>query len=954
MKTSSRKTPLQRTPTHAPLRAFGACLAALLALGSLAPSRADTVISAPAARDQQKDPPPRAVPLCLGQSIVRVDFSKANFDKALAKLTDQPCLLMGMINGRLVAADVDQDEKKPTGNKLFFVDLLDSKHASFGGLLEDCITFDGGQVGHRLANYVNKDIAYADAPLCNRRGQLLQWTLPPADPKKPEDAKNLVLMINGYQKGGLDVYTLAPDPVKSGNAQVTNKVKLVFKATKLLGNFENLKCSDLYVNALDCIDLNGFKADDNKTEYPKALMVWCKPEGLKGADNIQLSAPKHLLSCSLEDDTDSPVKVNGRADFAFKTFTDHAKWSNKWENVVGGFTVAPTRDGKLRYWCGQSRGSIEFKSAPKQMAPDANPPEKGDESKHKVGGWYEFDCDLSAVSLPICYSPSKNCVVVGPNGTSESVYNRWEDTHNDEVLRETMVREYVVENAGLGFALDNDPDKTVRLNGVVIPSCDNKTSGDDKIGITESVPDEDIATLNKDVTINGGKVAPSDPKARLARLKRTQGTTVMRILLGWPYVAMPDHTNPATAKCPSIVITKSNTTVDQNSFNNGMSFSLEVGGYGGEEGLWSISAGVKAGYEYKYDHMKNNSFTISESATYETMQNPKDAEAAKAAYARGAVFTTKVSPHFMRVSKVIPSKEMTTLSIEGDPGSFISYAVGMQLGSDSENVTMGSFLGNDPSKTGFEPTTYQDWEDGKRKSPLATFQTDYAALSDGLLKRPFGSLIQYKSGNMDKELNQQLDAIREWQKSNPMVEDLQAFCNGGGVAPYGRQEGKNPGCYVSNFNSSKTLSITTGSADIVTSSHQGYVGVFFEWTVGSKVKGFKTKGDCLYKGGKSEMHSKSATDAFTLNQPMYSESNNERWYYFFNIDVPAIKSYMLSHSYKLRCNSAGDVKGQFENEAVRPTFIPKYCWDANQSFVLGFPWIPPGYENQKKKTAASN
>ena len=294
-----------------------------------------------------------------------------------------------------------------------------------------------------------------------------------------------------------------------------------------------------------------------------------------------------------------------------------------------------------------------------------------------------------------------------------------------------------------------------------------------------------------------------------------------------------------------------------------------------------------------------------------------------------------------------------TLNIEGDPGSFISYAVGMQLASDSENTTMFRFLGKDPSITGLEPTTYQDWEDGKRKSPLAKFQTNYAALSDGLLQRPFGSLILYKDDHMDKELNEQLEAIRAWQKRNPLVEDLQRFCNGGGVAPYGRQESNNPGCYVSNFNKATTLSISTGSTDIVTSSHQGYVGVFFEWTVGSKIKGFKTKGDCVYKGGKSEMHSKSATDAFTLSQPGHSQSDYVRWYYFFNIDVPALKSYMLSHSYKLQCSSVAG-KTDFQNEAVRPSFIPKYCWDLNQSFVLGFPWIPEGHENLNKSTSASN
>ena len=63
---------------------------------------------------------------------------------------------------------------------------------------------------------------------------------------------------------------------------------------------------------------------------------------------------------------------------------------------------------------------------------------------------------------------------------------------------------------------------------------------------------------------------------------------------------------------------------------------------------------------------------------------------------------------------------------------------------------------------------------------------------------------------------------------------------------------------------------------------------------------------------------------------------------------------MLSHAYTLKCNSEGKADGKFEKVAVRPTFVPKYCWDMNQSFVLGFPWIPPKGVNLHKGTAASN
>jgi hypothetical protein len=917
------------TSRHAHAALAGAYLLATLA--TPVPSvMADTVISAPAPRDQQKDPPPRAVPLCLGQAIVRVDFSKANFDKELAKLTAQPCLLMGLINGRVVAADVDQnDQKKPTFNKLFMVDLLDSKTASFSGLLEDCVAITPSPSGQTLANYANKDIAYSRDPWFNRRGQLLQWALPSLDPQKPENIRQYVLMTDGYQKGCIDLWALEPDPVTPGSPITTNKVKLTFKTKKLLGNYQNLKGADLYVNALDCIDLNQFKTDDNGTTYPKALMVWCKPNGCAGYDNLQLSAPVYLVSCALDNDSDTPIPVNDMVDFGIKCYQKAGHQKNEWANVVGGFVVAPTRDGKLRYWCARSEGNIS--------------------------GDYWFTCYLKAVSMPIVYDSTGKFVSVRRDCKVESGFGRHEWTSvSDDDQRHTMTRQYNVENPGLGFTFDNDADKTVRLNACVFPSKEFKDihvkDNNDKIGVTETLSPEETANLNKSVTINGGKVNMSDLQARLTRLKRCQGVQVLRVLLGWPYVAMPDNQDPSKSEGPSVVISNSNTTIDQGSFNNGLSCSLEVGYQTGVDKMWSAAVGVKAGYEYKYDHMSNNSFTIAEQAGYKTLQGVSDAEGAKKAYASGAVFVSKVMPNFTRISKVEKSKTEPFLKIEGDTANFFCPAVSMQLapvGESASNVTMIPFLNSDPSNVG-QLLTYSDWEDGKRNSPLPGFQTDYAAMADGLLKKPLGSLLSYKT---DADFNAKLDAIRDWQDKNPLVDDLQSFCNDGGVTPYGRPGGTNPGCYASNFNNSKSLSITTGSTDVVTRSHQGYVGLWFEFSY-HPLGGIKGKGDCLFKTGSSTVHSKSETNAFTLNQPGLSNSPYERWYYFFNIDVPAMKSYMLSHSYKLRCSSVPE-KTDFKNEAVRPSFVPKYCWDMNQSFVLGFPWIPPKGVNEEPTASLS-
>ncbi|MEI6071335.1 MAG: hypothetical protein WCS31_06060 [Verrucomicrobiae bacterium] len=932
MKTKCEKTSGNRIKP--PLRrVLAPCLVAwmtacLLHSGLLPSLRADTVISAPAPRDQQKDPPSRPVPLCLGQAIVRVDFSKANFDKDLAELKytnkdgkkeNEPCLLIGMINGRLVAADALKN--KCTNNRLFFVDLLDSKNALFSGLYEDCITVVPSKEGKQLSNYINDTVAYSSDPLFNRRGQLLHWILPSTEPQKPEDVRQLVLMTDGYQKGGVDLWSLEPELDNKGKPIPCQKLQMTYKGRKLLGNYKDTKGSDLYVTALDCIDLNQFKASDNKTDYPKALIVWCKPEGCTGHDNLQLTAPKYVFSCMLEDDNpNNSIPVKNVNTLPFVGYTRPGDRDNTWQNIAGGSVVAPDKHGDLAYWFAKSEG--------------------------KIDGNY-FRCDLISLEFPIFWDAKAREVRLDSQLMAGSRFYRLHET-TDSGLRHTMTREYNVEFPGPGFEFDST--KTVYLTTKAVPWCDEFLGGDTEIGSSDTLSDQQTQELNRSVTIKGGKVLLNDLPARLTRVKRCQGVQVKRVILGWPYVAMLAKDDPST-KGPSIEIKKSNTQIEENGFNNGLSCSFSASVHAGIEDVVGGSAGIKAGYEYKYDHTKDHSFTIAEEADYEALKNDPDP---KRAYAMGCVFVGKISPQFLRLSRVLPLIHQPYITVRGDSGHFFCPAVGMSLApEEGDHMTMVSFLNSDPANVG-RLSTYQDREDGQ-STDLPRFQTDYAPMSDGLMKKPYGSLIQYIN---DNDLVKKMDDIRAWQSENPIADDLIRFSRlkDSGVTPYGRTEGNNPGCYVSNFNNGHTLSITTGSSDIVTRTHEGFVGLCYSVSAGTPLGGFKAKSECLYKGGSSTKHSKSEQNTFTLHQPPACDATYQRWYYFFNIDVPSLKSYMLSHEYDLVCNSEPlDPKDPnkrkpktFKNQAVRPTFIPKYCWDLNQSFVLGFPWIPDQRVNVTK------
>jgi hypothetical protein len=108
---------------------------------------------------------------------------------------------------------------------------------------------------------------------------------------------------------------------------------------------------------------------------------------------------------------------------------------------------------------------------------------------------------------------------------------------------------------------------------------------------------------------------------------------------------------------------------------------------------------------------------------------------------------------------------------------------------------------------------------------------------------------------------------------------------------------------------------------------------------------FASKGEINYKGGVKEVNTDSEKNQFEIGIGGWDKAPNyTRSYYYFNIDVPSIKSYMASHAYTLL---SGENKGSYTNEVHRPAFIPAYCWLHNQSFMLGVPWIKPGVNSAK-------
>lgn len=897
-----------------PAARFLIALVAGLLLLSGSVLHADTVIT-----------DPKGKTLCIGKSYAYVNLEYVNFDQKLKDLKACSFLIVGMIDGRIVGVDTKQEPTRPTYNKLFFITLLGDGKGSFSGLVEDVIPLKGAMT---LKDFVKYDVMNLGGARFGRtRCQLLPW-----EGAKPDGTIiKYVFLIDEYQRD-IAVFELKAAPVQGAGESMglqelayVRKLVLPSKGTKPYQNY--------FINALDVIDLNAFRdntAPPNTNSYPKALMVWCKPNGCTGYENTQLDAPTDVLTCSL-DDAVTTIKIESEDHFNFDPYSDSS--GDALDNVVGGFLTAPDETGKLCYWLETMRG---------------------DNWSFSGNSTYYFDIHKKAISYtpPSAYSSRGFVKTEGSTRTCEwYVKKGW---HMNQHWHDCYLS-----NPGPKVSYADDADKTVRIRPAVAE--ENKRydgivmeAGSDRIGVCDAAPQDEVDRINQNIRITGGAI-PSDPAERLKRLARVEGWTVLRVFLGQPYIVAPKNT-PVDPVKPKMIYKDcyisykyDKASLYQYAFNNGTATSQSYG-LSGKKTSWfaKFDVGVKGSYEYKYNKATNAEVTIGA----ETEQRASGAHS----FDQGTIVYTSVKPYVSSMARIVPNKGAKNLTVNGDSsGRFALMMINAapQQNIDSRIVTFQHFLCTNPAVTseGADGTgkTYEDAADGDGKT--LQFKTPYSVLSDGLVSRSVSSLIECTKAYDDATVDNARKLIRDWQDSNNVIADIKQFnsTEGGISAYFGKVENGQvtplmDGAVNVGFNQSAAFSIVQETETKVTRSHQGSVG--FYWNL-DFLSLFNTKGEVNYKGGREELNTDSEKNKFEVGMGGWDGAPSyKRSYYYYWVDVPSIKSFMSSHAYTLQ---AGENKGSYTNEVHRPGFIPTYCWVNNQSFMLGVPWIRPGLNASRDK-----
>ncbi|MFZ0435279.1 MAG: hypothetical protein WAL87_04835 [Chthoniobacterales bacterium] len=877
----------------------------LLLLGS--GLRADTIIT-----------DPKGGTLCFGKSTVKVDFGRANFDAELAKLHNTECLVMGVIDGRVVVANLDQTVNGPSQNKLFCVNLLGDGKAAFSGLVSDRINVTGNMT---LANFIKTEKynlaekGYIPNNIRIVRGQLLAWT----GKKLDGTAAQYILMTDQYQQG-ISVFEYRP-VMTSGEQTNIHEVHFV-RNILLPGPYTNH-----FVNVLDGIDPNAFRASGNTKEYPKTLAVWCKPDRRTGYSNTQLVAPTELLSCSV-DDAVTELKIASHTSFPYDPFGPGTRFS-QCENMLTGFMTAPNADGKLSYWACKLRFYQSMGS-----------------SSYAYSDVFVMPVVLSGNELRLGDKTVK-CI--------------WEkDFGNRYANLRQKWQEYGLDNPGLRVLFKKRSDNEVGITPALMPDSETYHRGNDKIGVCDALSSEELQMLNSKVSILGG-VVPNSMEERMKRYARVQGWTVLRVFQGQPYLiapeSLPGGARPAKIynQC-SIAYGYEKTQLYEYSFNNGVMLSDTTAMAGKDLFFSKFEIGLKSTWEQKTNNVTNTEVTVG----VNTEQRASEARS----FDEGTVVFTQIKPRVGALAKIVPTKEAPTLSLQGDPaGKFQLVLVNSSLQQPvgTTAVQFQKFMCTNPAVTlegsdGNAPI-YRDFEDCTGKAIEPKLQTPYSVLSAGLLERPFSSLISTRRGG-DPVVDETIGKILNWQSSNDVIADLQQFNSElGGVSAYAQavKEGSDIPVQVDNgelrdsFSATTKYSVVRKDSSKLTRSHQKNLSYYWKLDLGLLTK----DGSVETKVGTETVNTDTTKHKFDFGIGGWDGApvNNQRSYYFFWVDIPTLKSYMASHTYELR---AGANKGKYTNEVHRPGFIPIYCWENDQSFQLGVPWIPMPSQAKPSKTVSSS
>lgn len=888
-------------------------LATLTLLGVvLAPPslRADTVIKDPSGQVLQ-----------FGRSTLKVNLHGAN--EQHSKHGETECLLMGMIKGRCVVAPRQSDSG--TNFKFYWVDLLGNGHARFSGLDQDIIQTDGVPVtensyllskrSHRYTalNQPNHVISGTNSIMT---GQLLEWQ----DPCNTSVTNTTIFVCNGYGHSYLMKFNLVTDKSKG-----VTETKLKYLAGD---NFFPTPSARKPL-ALDLVDVNRYSTSTDAPVHP-VLAVWYN-DGSR-TNGVQYEGNQYLpnrVTFWTQDGSGNfnPTGITRSVPVGPESGT-HFQTPN---TATGGFLTATDGKGGLAYYFARNRNHYMVS-----------------------GSVYNWDLYCDLYSMPIGISNST--VTVGdPVEFSHNECNYRRDGNSGDDQRNFQH----VENPCWGIWNWRGPEvvfsgtpavAVVKPSGFLVGTnmvgwnnkeplagVDTNDATNEEyqkklrqfyptIGYLTPVPTDSLNRANASLNILGGPES-TNPYTSIDRWYTQQGTVVDQVFLGYPFLATPvdilGNYKDLENLTASFGTGTSTVTASNNAYSTGFSTEATAGVGVPEFPVTGGSCG--AGVQGSYQNSQSSSTGGSTSIQVTTLVSavvPED-------YGTGFVNYVYSAPKIASWNFLCWSNNsglQTNLSISGNTNySYPLYSLVPSL--EGGSFTQYFSRTNPALLARGGNASYDDISPDFDTNTTRSLTSPYAPLSAGLIQFPFSTLITYKetvATNQATNFSPLLDPIRKWQSSHNIAKDINFFItNHAGVTSLLSTNKQYQ------FTLENNIVLSNSKTTASSSSSESSYGIWGEvdWYV---IASFSIN----WSSGTSRSVEETSGNSYTFTMPKSRNVaiHGNYYYYYVNIDVPALKSFMATHTYSLLGVS-------HTKEAVRPNWIPIWCWRNNQSFRLGFPWV---------------
>jgi len=926
-------------------------LACILVLSLLSPNLwADTAFTAPDGSGY-----------CLGKQVLRVWLcgTRTVNGKSVTKYHEYECLLLGMIDKRFVVIPVlkDSDPKDAyTPRSLYMVNLgLDYK-AYYNFLEQDRIAIDPS-VEESL--FMNRNSAF-NSP----HGQVLEWRFPISDVERKRQLLTglsvselrYILVTDQYSQRGFHYFFLQSDVGRKGIDALS--LKYVGKIA-LPGPY-----ADWIVTSLDAVDINPLVVsaqEKQNTYYPPALVVGVKQNDETGHDGLQLTVPKRILSCTLnQKNAGDEVKLTIHSANEFNLQVCHrgiGSKENSWDNVVGGGLLATNPSGGFSYYVATQFGRF-YQSVI-----------GGYGSTLVYRGRYAIRQDIHR--LPVQYDAKAGAVVLGEKGLASSVST---DRAGGERGTEKgdIFKKYNADNVGPQMVF---PDQSGRKEVYVRPHCWVAEDNAQLVGYYTPADANVLENINKELRIalppelasnapRSGEGAgpspsptpdhlvdintnPSEAERRLVEgLYYTAGTQVLGVIYGWPISARAKNQPDGKLTDPSYTSSMSNAIQTSDSYGDGTSQTLEVGGALAKNVpfVGGSKLGIKGSWENKEETTKNQTVSLKIERKYARAQLDTETY-----YKTGLVISQSMVYSVAAMGRVTPSADGEPTLVAGASDRFL-LAVSNIQSREKRAADFEMFQLEKPELF----TIPESFENGENSTHTSVF----SALTDGLTKRSSRIIIFQTSkepGKQNDDFLNQYKAIRSAQESNgtDFAVALSKLSESG-VTPYistatdkssqaakdneknlSKISGDIGGAFKGSLNSSSTFTFNKLATEIRTTTWNRSMGITWDVTASGAVIGAYSKGEAAWKESNTRKYQTEESSGFTINQggTDLAPGRYQTWFYVLSVNVPQMKSWMVKNQFTM------DGK-LYRNEAVKPGFVSTYCWKYNQTYLLFLPYLP--------------